>query len=67
MLIQETETEYEPNTYNTKIKLKEIELHDRIYLERTKVLEICMYLKTVYFHKYVIIQSNTLNHILIYL
>lgn len=36
MLIQEIETEYEPSTDNTKIKLKEIELHDKISLGRTK-------------------------------
>lgn len=36
ILTQEIVTEYEPSTDNTRISLKEIELHDKISLARTK-------------------------------
>ena len=64
MLTQEIVTEYEPSTDNTKISLKEIELHDKISLTRTKSS------RNLYVSEYrafLSVRNDSIEHIMSYL
>jgi len=64
MLTQEIVTKYEPSTDNTKIKLKEIELHDKISLGRTKTTR---HLYVFENHTFSSVRNDSIEHIVSYL